>query len=157
LRSIQQLGLNIPIGLAPSNMNYNAMHQYAGILPRELNFPGTTDAVNEASSRESRAALDRYVGMFKAAGLDRDMQTGTVWDPAAILVDALQHLGTNATAQQGRDYILSLSRYGGISGSYNFTDGRQRGLSIDTLAVMRWDAAKNGWEPASNIGGALPK
>lgn len=157
LRAVQQLGLDVPIGIAPSNMNYPTMRQYATILPRELYFPGVADVVNEAASRDSRNALNRYVSLLTIAGVGRDMQTGTAWDPASILIDALRHVGTGATAQQVRDYILSLNGYGGISGIYNFTDGRQRGLTESTLLVMRWEPAKNAWTPVTKFGGALRK
>ena len=35
------------------------------------------------------------------------------WDPVLILVDALRHVGPNASAQQVRDYILSSRNWPG--------------------------------------------
>ena len=60
-----------------------------------------------------------------------------------IAVDALRHLGTNATADQIHDYVEGLHGFAGIQGVYDFRNGDQRGLGDAANALFRWDAVKN--------------
>jgi branched-chain amino acid transport system substrate-binding protein len=79
------------------------------------------------------------------------------WDPALIVVDALRKLGPNATAAQLQGYIEKLSAFPGISGSYDFRDGNQRGLSQKDLVIMRWDDSAKTWTTVSGPGGILAR
>jgi hypothetical protein len=63
-----------------------------------------------------------------------------------IVIDAFRHLGTDATAQQLRDYIEHLKGWTGVLGTYDFTVGNQRGIPVDATAVLRWNAATSDWE-----------
>jgi ABC-type branched-subunit amino acid transport system substrate-binding protein len=69
------------------------------------------------------------------------------------VIDALRHLGPDATADQIRRYLLSLHSATGISGIYDFDSGNQRGLGTKDVVVMRWEAAKDWWVAASRPGG----
>ncbi len=83
---------------------------------------------------------------MKAAGVTVDFQAGVPWDPAQIIVDAYRKLGTAATYEQIRQYILGLKDYAGISGVYDFSDrgaGVQRGLTSKDVLVMRWDEGED--------------
>jgi branched-chain amino acid transport system substrate-binding protein len=73
------------------------------------------------------------------------------------VVDALRHLGTEATAAQIRDYLLHLRGYAGINGIYDFKTSPQRGLNIDDAVVTRWNASRQAWDPVSKFGGAPVK
>jgi hypothetical protein len=52
-----------------------------------------------------------------------------------------------------RSYIEQLKGYDGISGSYDFTDGTQRGVSQKDILIVRWDRSASQWQKASAFGG----
>ena len=66
-----------------------------------------------------------------------------------IVVDALQHLGPNATAQQVRDYIGGLKGFAGINGIYDFTKIPQRGLDVQAAIVTLWSPTAQTWQLVS--------
>jgi hypothetical protein len=70
-----------------------------------------------------------------------------------MAVDALQHLGPNATGAQIRDYLAGLKNYAGILGIYDFSASPQRGTDINDAVMQRWNGT--GWTTASSFGGAL--
>lgn len=90
-----------------------------------------------------KSAQDAYFGEFKKAGIYPDYADILVWDPAMITIDALRHVGLNASAQQIRDYILQLHSWGGVMGLYDFRDGSQAGVGENSLLIYRWNTAAN--------------
>jgi branched-chain amino acid transport system substrate-binding protein len=154
-------GLTIPAFTTNANMSYSFMKQFAGFLPKELYFPGLAYLAGpapEQASPKARVAIKRFYDAMKASGATVEFSAGIPWDPAAIVVDAYRKLGTGASADQIRSYILGLNNYAGISGVYDFTDkgaGAQRGLSEKDVLIMRWDEAKSAWIPSSKMGGGV--
>jgi hypothetical protein len=107
----------------------------------------------------TRAPIKRMYDAMKASNIPVDFQAGVPWDPAQIVVDAYRKLGTSATFDQIRQWILSQNNYAGISGVYDFTDkgaGSQRGLSSKDVLIMKWDDTKPAFNPASKMGGDAP-
>jgi len=154
LRGLTDAGYDLPVAASNSAMTYEQMKQWGPYLPRRLYFPGVPFLAGMAQNAQAKAALQLFYSVTKAAGIKPDFQTGLAWDPALIVVSALRRLGTDATAEQIRDYIEKLRRFVGIAGTYDFTDGSQRGLSIKDVVVMRWDSTKNDWVAVSKLGGA---
>ena len=152
-------GLTIPGFTTNANMSYTFMKQFSGYLPKDLYFPGLAYLAGPAPSEASpkaRVAIKRFYDAMKAAGAVVEFSSGVAWDPAAIIVDAYRKLGTGATFDQIRTWILSQTDYAGISGTYDFTDkgaGAQRGLTQKDVLIMRWDETK--WTPSSKMGGGL--
>jgi branched-chain amino acid transport system substrate-binding protein len=105
-----------------------------------------------AAHKDSRA-MATYVAGMKENGMPQDFQTGMAWDPAMIVIDALRKLGPSATAEQLRAYMQNLHGYTGITGTYDFRDGSQRGLTVDSASIMRWDPEKNDFVSVSKAGG----
>jgi hypothetical protein len=131
-------------------------------LPKDLYFPGLAFLAGPNPSEavpQARTAIKRMYDALKAAGVAVDFQAGIPWDPAQIVVEAYRKLGTAASYDQIRQYILGLKSYAGVSGVYDFTDrgaGAQRGLTAKDVLVMRWDDAKAAWTAASKMGGGAP-
>ena len=154
-------GLTIPAFTTNANMSYSFMKQFAGFLPKDLYFPGLAYLAGPApaeASPQARVAIKRFYDAMKTANATVEFSSGVAWDPAAIVVDAYRKLGTGATSDQLRNYILGLTDYAGISGMYDFTDkgaGTQRGLSQKDVLIMRWDETKTAWTPSSKMGGGL--
>lgn len=155
LRGANDAGLDVPIGISASNLNYKVMKQFAGFLPRDLfitTVPGV--APQAAGPGPLRAAAMTYYNALKAAGIQPDANMVVGWDSSQIVVSALRKLGPAATAEQIRAYIADLHGWYGAAGQYDFRDGSQRGLTARTSVVVRFDPATQVFVPVSRIGGA---
>jgi ABC-type branched-subunit amino acid transport system substrate-binding protein len=102
----------------------------------------TLDAAVEAAQR-------RFFDTFKAANEKPDLAATLAWDPTMIVIDALQHLGPNATAQQVRDYIGALKGFAGINGVHDFPKIPQRGLDVQASIVTLWSPTHQTWQLVS--------
>lgn len=72
-----------------------------------------------------------------------------------IMISALRTLGTQATAQQVRDYIVNLHGWVGINGVYDFRDGMQRGIGQRSQVMDRWDKTRSEFIAVSRPAGYL--
>lgn len=155
LRSLQQSGIDVPVGTSPSNMTRAQMTQYASILPRNLYFSGAPYPVGTGSNPAVQSLVNGYTDAMKRAGIAMDYQTGLAWDPVMIVVDALRKLGPAASAQQLRDYIGALRGFAALDGMYDFTQVPQRGIDQRNLIVMKWEPVRDLWTAATRVGGAI--
>jgi branched-chain amino acid transport system substrate-binding protein len=154
LRAINDVGFDGPVIGGVGNMIYAQLSQYASFMPKEMYFSGRR-AVTEAARPGPVLDMQRiYFGAFARAGSKPDFANSLAWDPAMIVVSAIQHLGTAATPDQIRDYILGLHSWAGVNGMYDFRDGRQRGIGINAVVIDRWDANAGQFIAASQMGGA---
>lgn len=143
LRAVQDSGIDVAIMTTNGNMIYHQMKQFAGILPKDLYFPGPGYIVGEATTAKERDLQREYLDAIHQTGGTPDYESGKGWDPALLVIDALRHLGPDASADQIRRYLLSLRSATGISGIYDFGTGNQRGLGEKDVVIMRWDADKD--------------
>jgi len=72
-----------------------------------------------------------------------------------IVIDSLRKLGTNVSTERLHQYLLNLHGYVGVEGVYDFRDGLQRGVGINSLLVDVWDRDKETFIPMSRPGGYL--
>jgi branched-chain amino acid transport system substrate-binding protein len=155
-KAMIQSGLDIPVGTSPGNQEYEQLAQYQGFLPPKLVIPSCLypehEGVYRLDPRVEKVQHDMY-GLLAAAGRKSDNAAGTAWDPALIVVDALRHLGPDADATQIRQYIAGLGDFPGINGIYNFKKVPQRGIDVEDIAIVRFDAAKKQWVWLSKPGG----
>jgi branched-chain amino acid transport system substrate-binding protein len=155
LRAVKDAGLDdLPMMSSLGNVIHAQMDQYTAILPKEIYFDGpgflSRDITPKGPVRDAQQA---FYKAYNAEGIDPDVGNSQSWDPTLIVIDALRHVGTNATPKQVLDYILSLKHFPGSDGIYDFTDGSQRGIGQDALVICRWDAGKKTWVAASEPGG----
>lgn len=127
------------------------MKQYAAFMPKNVYFQACGYSADEARTAAGYAKVKVYEAAMKANGIYTDFQSGISGDPAMIMVDALRTLGTDATAEQFRNYLNNLHDYAGISGIYDFRKD-PHGITIDDMIMMRWDTDKNVWVKASKFG-----
>jgi len=151
LHAISDVGLDVPIATTSANMIISQMKSYASFIPKTILFQGV-QYVAGAAHKDS-PAMAMYAAGMKDNGMPQDFQTGMAWDPAMIVIDALRKLGPDATAAQLREYIENLHGYTGITGTYDFRDGSQRGLGVDSALIMRWDPEKLDFVTVSKGGG----
>ncbi len=151
-KGIIQAGLDIPIGTTNGNMTYAQMTQYASFLPKQLYIAAPEWVGHEGVitlDPAVEAAQKHFFDAFKAANEKPDIAATLAWDPVMIVIDALQHLGPNATAQQLRDYIGGLKSFAGINGIYDFSKVPQRGLDVQDAIVTLWSPTAQTWQLVS--------
>ena len=157
LKDAFDTGLDMPILTNSGNINFTQMTQYAAFVPKDVYFTGLRYLEHAtAAPGPVRDAQLQFIAAMKAVGIAQpDFSHVFAWDATMIAVNALRHLGTNATAAQIREYIASLHGYAGINGIMDFRDGQQRGLTENAALVVRWDATKHDFVPASRPGGYM--
>jgi len=155
LHGALDVGLAIPMSTTTANLSYNEMKQFSSVMPKELYFTGPPGvALDAIPNGPLKNAVRTFVNSTRAAGLHPDIGLLAAWDPALIMVAALNKLGLDATSAQIEDYIQNLHGWAGAYGIYDFRDGSQRGLAVNNGIVVRWDPAKDYWVAVSKFGGA---
>jgi len=150
-----QVGVDIPIATTDGNMTYAQMAQYKDFLPKQLLIPAPEwAAAGSILDAKVQAAIKTYDDAFKAQGVTPDIGQSLAWDPALIVIAALNKVGADASATKVRDYINQLHGFAGINGQYDFVAVPQRGLSAKQAIVTKWDPAQGTWRPVSGPGGA---
>lgn len=155
LRALKDAGLDdLPVMSSLGNVIHAQMDQYTAILPREIYFVAPGFIARDVTPRGPvRDAQQLFYKTYNAQGVDPDVGNSQSWDPTLIVIDALRHVGTNASPKQILDYIESLKHFPASDGYYDFTDGSQRGIGLSAVVICRWDPAKKTWLPSSEPGG----
>lgn len=154
LRGYQASGLNLPLMASSGNLLYGELKQYASLLPDSLMFANNAyldpGAVSDRGVRDAIGLMNRELA---ALGAKADQGHNSDWDGTMLVVNALRKYGTEATAQQIRDYIASVQGWPGIDGRYDFRADPQRGLSANSVIVFRFDPKKESFTAVSGPGG----
>jgi branched-chain amino acid transport system substrate-binding protein len=157
-----QAAVDLPVATTDGNMTLVQMEQYSAFLPKQLYVPAGEWAGrgNASLNLDPRveAKQKEFVTAFQAAGIGIDVGSGLGWDPTWLVIDALRKFGTNASAEQIRQYVSQLKDYAGADGIYDFTRTPQRGLDAQNALITLWNPAAKTWEPVSEPGGTpLPR
>jgi branched-chain amino acid transport system substrate-binding protein len=156
MRGVADAGFDIPVLGGSGNLSYVQLAAYTSFLPKELYFPGAISLVpNVVGSGPIKDAQQVYFNAMREAGLKPDLALSTVWDPAMLVIATLRALGTNATASQIRDHLVKLHGFVGINGVFDFRDGGQRGIGVNSQAMYRYDKAAAEFIPVSRPAGYL--
>ena len=155
LRAFKDTGLEkTPVIANFGNLLHDALNQYATFIPDQLYLTAprfvTHDVSRPGPVRDAQLSFYKAMG---AAGINPDVPHNLPWDVALVLIDALRHLGTSATAKQILDYLEPLHGFAGTNGIYDFRDGSQRGIGLTSVAIVRWNPTKKDWATVSEIGG----
>jgi len=151
-----QGGLDIPIAPTSGNQTFAQMTQWADFLPKQLVLPSALFPPHEGlfklDPRIEKAQHEMYAAL-QERGLRPDNMTATSWDAALIVVEGLRKLGPDATAEQLRQYIASLTDFPGVDGIYDFKESPERGLGPASSIVTRYDAKEKAFVWLSKPGG----
>ncbi len=151
---LKDAGIDLPVLTNPGNLIRAQMNQYAGFIPREIYFAAPRFIARDVSrSGPVRDAQLAFYRIMNAQGIDPDMGHNMAWDATRVVIDALRHVGTDADAKAVRDYIEGLHGFAGTDGIFDYRDGGQRGVTITSLVVARWDPARKTWTAVSEPGG----
>jgi branched-chain amino acid transport system substrate-binding protein len=154
LRGLHEGGLDVPVLLNAGNIIVKQIQGYSAFLPTTLLFPGVIYMAPEMNKNAQVRREDKaFVDEFTTLGAPPQLLAALVYDPVRIIVEAFRHYGTNATAKQVHDYVEHVKNYPGVNGLMNYTDGSQRGIGVDGVVLIRWDAAKQNFVPVSRPGG----
>jgi len=154
MRGEKDIGLDIPTMTSPGNLTDAFFKQYGAVLPTELIYPAVPYYAKGAPTDPATAkAVAEMAKALEAAGAQPDMITISAWDPALVLVSALQKLGPDASAPKLRDYLLQLQGWVGANGPYDYVTNPQRGVGGNNVVMVRWDGQKKAVVAASNFGG----
>ncbi len=158
-RAEHDAGIDLPTYTTTGNLTVNFIKQYGTLFPAGSVYFATVplyagDALNSPATRSAIALITSELG---TVGGKPDMVGIGSWDPAMVVVSALRKLGTGMTATQLRDYLENLRGFTGVNGPYDFRAMPQRGLSENSLLIVRWDPARQTAVAVSKFGGsALP-
>ena len=155
LHSVYDSGLDIPIITNAGNISNTQMSQYINFLPKEIYFTGLRFlGHNTIGPGPVRNVQNQFYSALRAKGIEPDLLYSIAWDPVMVVVDALRHVGTDASAKQVHDYIEQLHSFPGINGIIDFRDGGQRGLTASAALIVRWNPTTKEWIPVSKPGGS---
>jgi branched-chain amino acid transport system substrate-binding protein len=154
LRGVRDAGIDLPLGTSAGNLTYAEMKQFDSIMPPELYFSAPGPMADGAHiDKHVAPAMTAFKGALTKAGIVAQQGYVFAWDSAFAIIGALKKLGLGASAAQIRAYLASQHALPGASGIYDFADHPQRGLTISSVYVVRWDKGRNTWVAASEPGG----
>ena len=155
LHGYQDAGMKLPFVGGSGNLSYAEMKAYATLMPSDCSFPGAP-ALDPRSlpAGPTRRAAEEFQATFIAAGQHPDITSGYGYDQVMMVTNAYRKLGTNATAVQLRNYIVS-NKYSGINGVYDFAAHPGQGLGLNGVVMLHWNVAKDAFEAVSGLGGAF--
>jgi len=157
-KGLIQAGVDVPVVPSAGDLLYTFMDRFKATLPRQVYFSGGTGTARGDGLKLAAgtvAAKKAYFDAFHTIDPNLYPDTGCeiVWDATMIAVDALRHVGTDASPAKVRDYIAHLKGYAGVSGVYDFEAYPQRGLGTKAAVMMRWNPDKTMFEAVSQPGG----
>lgn len=154
LHGLQESGWNGIVLTNGANINQKLITGYAGFLPHDLIFTGAPYSAISNQPARVKSAKAVFLSQMRQIGIDDpDLTQMLAWDPMLVIVDALRHVGTDASPKQVRDYILKLRGFAGVNGMYDFQQNAQRGLAPKTPVVVQWDASGQKFVTVSRPGG----
>jgi branched-chain amino acid transport system substrate-binding protein len=153
-RALKDEGVDVPIISNLGNLLHAQLDQYTSVMPSEIYFTAPRFIARDVSrAGPVRDAQLAFYKAFKAQGIDPDVGINLGWDVAFVVVDALRHVGTNASAKQLLDYMEGLHGFAMTDGIYDYRGGDQRGVGLTSLVMARWEPAKHTWSTVSEPGG----
>jgi branched-chain amino acid transport system substrate-binding protein len=155
LRGVRDAGIDLPLGTSAGNLTYAEMKQFDSIMPAELYFSAPGPMADGAHiDKQVAPAMTAFKAALTKDGIVAQQGYVFAWDSAFATIGALKKLGLGASAAQIRAFLASQHALPGASGIYDFADHPQRGLTISSVYVVRWDRSRNSWVAASEPGGA---
>lgn len=146
LRAINDAGLDVPVLTSFSNATFDQMTAYKSFMPKNLVFAALrTEASDVMAKSRPKDPSGVFFNAFKAAGIRPDVGHAIAWDPAMLVIQALQANGLNATPDKLRNYLANLKNWNGADGVYDFAAIPQRGIADKGLIMVRWDPSADNW------------
>jgi branched-chain amino acid transport system substrate-binding protein len=145
---------NVPVFMSYGNISFGTMQKLADSVPTNLYSVGPSYMMTESDLDPNVQTQVKvlYSSLSKAAG-QLDITPSFCDDGLLLYVDALNHLGLHANAQQVKNYIQGLTTWAGINGVYHFSKSDHRGLNDSDYGVVQYKKSTNLFSPVSPLGG----
>jgi branched-chain amino acid transport system substrate-binding protein len=154
LRSYSDVGLTAPLLTNSGNIALAQMEQYAPFAPKELYFAATRYLSYASAAPGPVKDQQRiFYAAMQREGVSPDIGPSIAWDTGSIVLDVLNQVGLDASAAQVHDALEQLHGYAGINGIFDFRNGNQRGLTLNSAIIVRWDGPKKTWVAVTEPGG----
>jgi branched-chain amino acid transport system substrate-binding protein len=149
LRGITDNGIDLPVMTNAGNVVTGQMVQYGSFMPKRVYFfSGRYMAQNSAKAGPVRDAQQLYYKTMREQGAEPlDFGANLAWDAVWVVINAYRAIGPDMTGPQLHNYIENLRGFAGTNGMMNFTGGDQRGLTFNSIIIVRWDAETKSWIP----------
>jgi branched-chain amino acid transport system substrate-binding protein len=155
LRGAAEAGFDKPILVANSNATVAQMRAYAAFLPKELLFPVPPALTpNQLPRGPLRRTIESFRSTLRSAGIKPDIGQMTPWDTGSLAIEAYRRLGFEATPEQIRTFLAGVRGFVGVEGQFDFRGTPQRGLTVNDVVIIRWDAAQDDFVGVSRLAGA---
>ena len=156
LQGLKEAGLeNVPVITSFGNLLHAQLEHYASFIPDQIYLTAPRFVTYDVSGKGPvRDAQHVFFTSLRARGIEPDAAHSLSWDPSLVVIEALRHLGTTASAAALRDYLETYHGYAGTIGIFDFRGGNQRGVGLSSVVVVKWDSRRNAWSTASQTGGA---
>jgi len=155
LRSFSDTGVSLPVETSNANAQPRQLLGYQAFLPAEMVMPGPLYL--SPASADTPALRKAFLAFYQAFAADgKKAEPGSapsVWDSSSIVLSALRKLGPEATANDIRQYILSLKGFAGTDGLYDFSSGDQHGLSDRSVVLTAFNPKTGEFVAVSGPGG----
>ena len=154
LTGLRDGGWNVPVVASNAVQSYSLTAQYAPILPKSFYIYSLAwPAYASQPPGPFKSTVTKYLAAMAAVNGHPDGNTAMTYDAALLITNVFERLGTSATPDAIRSYVGGLHGYAGVSGTFDFRRGDQRGLGLDDCIVTKWDAASASWIPVSGPAG----
>jgi branched-chain amino acid transport system substrate-binding protein len=155
LHGLKDAGLEaIPAITSFGNLLHSQLEQYASFLPNTMYLTAPRFVTYDVSGKGPvRDAQRLFFTSLQAHGIVPDAAHSLAWDPTFVVIDALRHVGTSASAAALREYIETSHGLAGTIGIFDFRDGSQRGVGLSSVVVVQWNPQKKSWSTVSDYGG----
>jgi branched-chain amino acid transport system substrate-binding protein len=152
--ALKDEGLDLPVITNLGNLQHAQLDQLTGVMPNQMYFTAPRFVARDVSGNGPvRDAQLQFYKAFNAQGIDPDVGNNLAWDVAFVVIDALRHVGTNATPKQMLDYMEGMHSFAMTDGIYDYRGGDQRGVGLNSLVMARWNPAAKTWMTVSAPGG----
>jgi branched-chain amino acid transport system substrate-binding protein len=139
LRGLRDLGWDVPVVLTWSNATDAFLKTVAPVAAEETYIGGTNLYVAGELSDDApgKDKYDEYVALYAENFDDQpDMYSASGYDAVQILTRAIA--ATDGSGEAVRQYMIDeLGSYTGVTGAIDFTEDDLRGISSDSVILMR--------------------
>lgn len=145
---------NVPVILSDGDLNLAILQKTASSIPAQLYAPGAYYLV--APPKGIPAVQQKVLDYFlKAEGFSagtNDNVASYLVDSFGVAVAAVRHLGIDASNAQLQRYVEHLQGYQGVDGTYNFSPGNHKGMSVGQWGIVQIAPQTLKLTPVTNAG-----
>lgn len=145
---------NTPVILADGDLNLAILKKTASTLPSNTYAPGAYYLVAQQGGvpANEAAVLKYFLKAEDLSGGANDNVASYIVDSFNVAVAAVSKLGVNASNEQLRNYVETLSGFQGINGTYHFSPSNHTGLSGLQMGMVKIAPSSLDLTPVANAG-----